>query len=170
MLACLKHTSHKITFLYYRFLKCIHGAFRPQIIGEVSTLKKFSPYLSPTNHRRFLTRYTKHTWLMYVALPITIFVTTSSQDWARDSNSINTTEYDWPGLYYTRVGQTTINFNGTSLRTTAIIHLAPSWHISHHWLQVLPVRPLHRLYRDVGLHSEVAHVVSEITNAANSTH
>jgi len=88
--------------------------------------------------------YQTHMTVMYVAFPFTIFVTTSSPARARDSNSINTTEYDWPGLYYTRLGQTTINFNGTSLRTTAIIRLAPSWHISHHWLQVLPVRPRHR--------------------------
>jgi hypothetical protein len=61
-------------------------------------------------------------------------VTTSSSDWARDLNWINTTKYDWPGLYYTRLGQTTINFNGTRLYTTTIIQLAPSWHISHHGL------------------------------------
>jgi hypothetical protein len=134
-------------------------------IKEICTLPK--PYKSSMlSNLLYQTRMT----VMYVEFPFTIFVTTSSPDWARDSNSINTTEYDWPGLYYTRLGQTTINFNGKNLCTNAIIHLAPSWHISHHWLHVLPVRPYHRLYADVGLHTQVAHVVvNEITNGANST-
>jgi hypothetical protein len=172
MSACLKYAPHKITSLYYRFLKCIHWAFRPQNISEVWILKKFSPYLSPTNHRCFRTCYTQtRMTVMYVDFPFTIFVTTSSPDWARDSSLIITTKYDWPGIDYTRLGQTTINFNGTSLGTTTIIHLAPSWHISYHWLHVLPVRPHHRLYADVGLHAQVAHVVlNEITNGANSVH
>ena len=62
MSACLKYTQHKITFLYCRFLKCIQGAFMPHNISEVWPLKKFSPYLSPTNHRCFRTCYAKHAW------------------------------------------------------------------------------------------------------------
>lgn len=135
-------------------------------INEILTLPK--PHkLSMLSNLLYQTRMT----VMYVEFPFAIFVTTSSPDWARDSNSINTTEYDWPGLYYTRLGQATINFNGTSLCTTAISHLAPSWHISHHWLHVLPLRPHHRLQADVGLYAQVVDVVlSEITNGANSTH
>jgi len=157
MSACLKYTSHKITFLYYRFLKCIQGAFRPQnmwglTIKEIFTLPM--PYKSSMlSNLLYQTRMT----VMYVEFPRT-FVT-SSPDWTRDFNWINTTEYDWTGLYYTRLGQTTINSNETSLYTTTIIHLAPSWHFSHHWLHVLPVRPHQRLYADVGLHVEVRHVV-----------
>jgi len=100
--------------------------------------------------------------VVYVEFPLAIFVTTSSPHWARDSNSINTTEYDWPGLYYTRLGQTTINFRAKSLWPTTISYLAPSWDISHHWLHALPVRPDHRLYVDVGVQAQVVHVTDHL--------
>jgi hypothetical protein len=134
-------------------------------IKEIFTLPK--PYkssmLSNLPYQRRMT-------VMYVEYPFAIYVT-SSPDWARDSNLINTTEYDWPSLYYTRLGQTTITFNRTSLNTTAISHLAPSWDISHHWLHVLPVRLHHRLDAEVGLHAQVVLVIlNEITNGASSTH
>jgi len=112
--------------------------------------------------------------VMYVEFPRT-FVTLSP-DWPRDFNWINTTEYDWPGLYYTRLGQTTINSNGTSLHTTAIIHLAPSWHSSPQiiftWLitcatrapasQIIGRRRLARRGKSCG--------VKWITSGTSSTH
>jgi hypothetical protein len=136
-------------------------------IREIFTLPK--PYRSSMLSNLL---YQRHMTVMYVEYPFAIYVT-SSPDWARDHNLINTTEYDWPGLYYTRLGQTTITFNGTTLYTTVITHLAPSWDISHHWSHVLPVpvRQDHRLDAEVGLHAQVVHVVlNEITNGASTTH
>jgi hypothetical protein len=161
MSVCLIYSPHKINFLYHHFLKCIHGAFRSQYMSEVWTMNKFAPYLCPTKSMLSNPLYHTHMTVMYVAFPFSIFVTTSSSDWARDSNSINTTKYDWPGLYYTRLGQITINFNRTRLCTTTIIHLAPSWHISHHGLHTHIIRaPASDIH--VGLYALVAQVQSQI--------